>query len=69
MLASMHCTDVYILHILPASVHHAVVNIFKCTVDLRPLSPGPQLEFKPQRQWKRNMLWLVFITFSQIHHR
>jgi hypothetical protein len=28
MLASMHRTDLHILHVLPASVHHTVVNMF-----------------------------------------
>jgi hypothetical protein len=43
ILASVHCTDLSILHLPPASVHRKLVNAFKGAVTSKPLRPEQQL--------------------------
>jgi hypothetical protein len=49
MPASVHCTDLLILQMLPTSVHRTSVNAFKYTVISKPIRTEQQLQFQPQR--------------------
>lgn len=36
MMASVHCMDLFIFYVLPASVHRTAMNEFKSTTNLKP---------------------------------
>jgi len=37
--ASVHCTNLSVIHMTLASVHRTVVHVFQCTIDLQHLCP------------------------------
>jgi hypothetical protein len=77
VLASVSCTDLSALyvsglgalygpfnpHILLASVHYTVVNAFKGTINVKPLHPGQELEFKPLCHTRVKNVFHIYPTY------